>query len=263
MIKQEIAILFASFFVFYGCAKSKPQNGLKVAASPVPHAELLEFVKPDLKAEGIDLVIITTEDYNMPNRALADKDVDANFFQHVPFMEQQMNQFHYAIESLGPIELEPMGIYSKKIRSLSQLKDGAKFALPNDPTNEARALHLLQEQGIIQLQDPNDLSSTILNISNNPKNIQFIEVDAAMLPRSLPDVDAAAINTNYALEAGLSPLKDALVLESKDSPYANVIAVRDGDENRPDIVALKKAMTSDKMKEYIEQKYKGAVIPAF
>ncbi len=262
MIKHALAVLLASLFLLPGCS-NKPKHGLKVAATPVPHSELLEFVKPDLKAQGIDLIIITTEDYNMPNRALSDKDVDANFFQHVPFMEQQIKQFHYQIESIGPIELEPMGIYSKKIHSLSNLKEGAKIAVPNDPTNEARALLLLQEQGIIQLKDPSNLSSTILNISSNPKNIQFLEVDAAMLPRSLQDVDAAAINTNYALEAGLSPLKDALVLESKDSPYANVIAVRIGDESRPDIEALKKAMTSDKMREYIEKKYKGAVIPAF
>jgi len=267
MIKQTLAILtsilVASIFTLAGCSKSKPQHGLKVAATPVPHAELLEFVKPDLKGQGIDLNIIVTEDYNMPNRALADKDVEANFFQHIPFLEQQITQFHYPIVSIGPIELEPMGIYSKKIRSLSDLKDGAKIAVPNDPTNEARALLLLQDHGVIQLQNSEDLSSTILNISSNPKNIKFIEVDAAMLPRSLTDVDAAAINTNYALEAGLSPLKDAIVLESKDSPYANVIAVREGDENRPDIIALKKAMTSDKMREYIEKKYKGAVIPAF
>jgi len=262
MIKQLTAIILASLlWILPGC--SKPKNGLKVAATPVPHAELLEFVKPDLKAQGIDLIIITTEDYNMPNRALANRDVDANFFQHIPFMDQQIQQFHYSIESIGKIELEPMGIYSKKIRSLSDLKDNGTIALPNDPTNEARALLLLQEQGIIQLDDANNLSATILNISSNPKNIHFLEVDAAMLPRSLDDVDAAAINTNYALEAKLSPLKDALVLESKDSPYANVIAVRTGDETRPDIVALKKAMTSEKMRDFIEKKYKGAIIPAF
>lgn len=242
---------------------SSPKNGFKVAATPVPHAQLLEFVKPDLKAQGIDLIIVVTDDYNMPNRALANHEIEANFFQHLPFMEEQIKQFNYPIESIAKIELEPMGIYSKKIHSLSELKDNATIAVPNDPTNEARALILLQQQGIIQLDNPNNLQATVLNITYNPKHIRFIEADAAMLPRTLTDVDAAAINTNYALEAKLSPLKDALVLESKDSPYANVLVIRIGDENRPEIEALKAAMTSEKMKEFILNKYKGSVIPAF
>lgn len=156
-----------------------------------------------------------------------------------------------------------MGIYSKKISSLSDLPDNATVAIPNDPTNEARALLLFEGQGLIRLQDPSNLQSTVLNIADNPKNIKFLEVDAAMLPRSLQDVDAAAINTNYALEGHLNPLKDALVLEGKDSPYANVIAVRTGDEDRPEIKALVTAMTSEKMRAFIMDKYKGAVLPAF
>lgn len=242
---------------------SSKKSGFKVVATAMPHAQMLEFVKPDLKAQGIDLMIIVTDDYNMPNRALANHEVDANFFQHIPFMDEQIKQFHYSIESIAKIELEPMGIYSKKIHSLSELRDNATIAIPNDPTNEARALLLLQKQGIIQLRDSSNLQATILNIINNPKHIKFIEADAAMLPRSLEDVDAAAINTNYALEAKLSPLKDALVLEGKDSPYVNIIAIRIGDENRREIQALKAAMTSEKMKEFILRTYKGAVVPAF
>ena len=259
------AVLAALAALFVGCSPSKEgsKNRLKVAATPVPHAELLEFVKPDLLAQGIDLVVITTDDYNMPNRALSEKDVDANFFQHIPFMDEQIEQFHYKIESLAKIELEPMGIYSKKVHSLDELPENGVVAVPNDPTNEARALLLLQKQGLIELDDPTDLTATVLEISSNPKNLKFLEVDAAMIPRALSDVDAAAINTNYALQIGLSPQKDALVLESADSPYANVIAIRTGDENRPDIQALKKAMTSEKMREHINQKYKGAVLPAF
>ena len=259
MIKRLFLVAAACFFS--NC--SGPQNGFKVAATAVPHAQMLEFVKPDLKAQGIDLVIITTDDYNMPNRALANREVDANFFQHIPFMDEQIKQFHYAIESVAKVELEPMGIYSKKIHSLSELEDNATIAVPNDPTNEARALGLLHQQGIIELDDEDNLQATVLNISDNPKNIKFLEVDAAMLPRSLSDVDAAAINTNYALEAKLNPVKDALVLEGKDSPYVNVIAIRTGDENRPEIQALVKAMTSEKMREFIENKYKGAIIPGF
>ena len=244
-----------------GCS-NRPQNGLRVAATPVPHAQMLEFVKPELKKQGIDLVIVVVDDYNIPNRALADGEVSANFFQHVPFMEEQIKQFGYSIESLAAIEIEPMGLYSTKISNLSQLKNGSKIALPNDPTNEARALLLLQAHGLIELNDSNNLQATVLNIVHNPKNFQFIEVDAAMLPRSLEDVDAAAINTNYALEAHLTPDK-ALIIENRDSPYANIIAVRTGEKSHPDLESLKSAMTSVRMKEFIEKKYKGAVIPAF
>ncbi|MGL5264561.1 MAG: MetQ/NlpA family ABC transporter substrate-binding protein [Candidatus Rhabdochlamydia sp.] len=258
MIKKFLSI--ACLFLLANC--SSKSNGLKIAASSVPHAQILEFIQPDLKAQGINLIIVITDDYNMPNRALADKEVDANFFQHAPFLEEQIKQFRYPIVSLAKIEIEPMGIYSKKIHSLSHLKENATIAIPNDPTNEARALMLLQEHDVIQL-NTNALQATILNISKNPKHIKFIEVDAAMLPRCLEDVDAAVINTNYALEANLSPLKDALALEDKNSPYANIIAIRIADENRSDIQALKAVMTSEKMKEFILQKYKGAILPAF
>jgi D-methionine transport system substrate-binding protein len=216
-----------------------------------------------LKAQGIDLIIIVSDDYNIPNRALANHEVDANFFQHAPFMEEQIKHFHYPIMSLAKIELEPMGVYSKKIHSLSELKDNSTVAVPNDPTNEARALLLLQEHHLIQLDPSKNLQATILNITDNPKHLKFIEVDAAMLPRSLDDVDAAAINTNYALEAGLNPQRDALIVEDQNSPYVNIIAIREGDENRPEIIALKAAMTSAKMRQFILQKYKGAIFPAF
>lgn len=261
MNKYSFRLFAVICFFLTGCYG--PKNGFKVAASPVPHAQILEFVKPELKAQGIELIIVVTDDYNMPNRALANGEIDANFFQHIPYMDEQIKQFGYSIESIAKIELEPMGIYSKKIHSLSELKDNAIIAIPNDPTNEARALSLLEQQGIIQLDDPNNLQATILNITHNPKNIHFIEVDAAMIPRSLEDVDVAAINTNYALEAKLSPLKNALVLESKDSPYANVLTIRIGDEDRPEIKALKAAMTSEKTRDFITNKYKGAVIPVF
>lgn len=263
MIKNIFSIACTMLLLsLVGCS-SQSEKGLKVAATPVPHAQMLEFIKPDLKAQGIDLIIIVSDDYNIPNRALANKEIDANFFQHIPFMDEQIKQFHYPIESIAKIELEPMGIYSKKIKSLSDLKENAKIAIPNDPTNEARALLLFQEKGFIELNSSSDLQATTLNIKKNPKNLKFIEIDAAMIPRSLEDVDAAAINTNYAIEANLSPLKDALALESKNSPYANVIAIRIEDGNRPDLQALKQAMTSEKMKQFILKEYSGAVLPAF
>jgi D-methionine transport system substrate-binding protein len=261
-IRYILVLANVVLLLLSGCS-SKSKNTLKIAATPVPHAQMLEFVKPDLKEKGIDLIIFTTEDYNMPNRALAEKEVDANFFQHVPFMELQIKEFNYPIQSDGKIEIEPMGIYSNKIKSINHLKDKAVIAIPNDPSNEARALLLLQSHGIIKLDDPNNLTATILNITDNPKHLKFMEIDAAMLPRTLKDVDAAAINTNYAMEVHLNPTKDALILESKDSPYANILAIRVGDENRPDIQALKTAMTSDKMRKFILDKYEGAVLPSF
>ena len=245
-----------------GCT-SESEQGLRVAASSVPHAQMLELVKPDLKTQGVNLIIIVSDDYNIPNRALASHEVDANFFQHDPFLQEQIRQFHYPIESIATIQVEPMGIYSKKIKSLSELQENSIVALPNDPTNEARALRLMQSNGLIELNDANNLQSTILDIKKNPKHLKFIEVDAALVPRTLEDVDAAAINTNYALEAHLSPLEDALVIEGKDSPYANIIVIRIGDEKRSDIMLLKKSMTSEKMRQFILKKYKGAVVPAF
>lgn len=259
-----IKAFFAFVLLLAGCSKTEtPKQDLKVAATPVPHAQMLEFVKPDLEAKGIHLNIIVTDDYNMPNRALAQKEIDANFFQHLPFLEEQMRQFHYRIEDFGAIEIEPMGIYSKKIKSLAELKDGTTIAIPNDPTNEGRALLLLASQGLITLDSSNNLHATIVNIKSNPKKLKFIEIDAAMLPRSLDDVDAATINTNYALSAHLNPERDALVLENKDSPYANILVIRIGDEKRPELIALKEAMTSDKMRAFIEKTFKGAVLPAF
>lgn len=263
MINKVItAVLALTFTVLVSCS-SKSEHGLKIAASSVPHAQMLEFIKPDLAAQGINLVIVVTDDYNMPNRALANHEVDANFFQHTPFLDEQVRQFHYPIHSIAAIEIEPMGLYSKKIKSIKDLKDKGTVAVPNDPTNEGRALLLLQEAGVIQVDNKQNLNATVLNIRQNPKHLKFIEVDAAMLPRTLDDVDIAAINTNYALEAGLSAINDALIIEGKNSPYANIIVTRIGDENRPEIVALVKAMTSDKMKDFILKKYKGAVAPAF
>jgi len=263
MIRQLIVGILALGVLFTtGCSK-QAKNGLKVIASPVPHAEILKAAEPALRAKGIQLIIITTDDYNMPNRAVADGEADANFFQHQPFLNEQISQFHYPLESIAAIEIEPMGLYSKKVQKLSELKYGAKVSLPNDPTNEGRALLLLEKAGLIRLDNPTNLRSSLLNISENPKLLHFIEMDAAMLPRTLRDVDLAAINTNYALGAGLNPLKDALALEGENSPYANVLVIRKDEAGREDIQALKEALTSEEMRTFILDKYKGAVLPAF
>lgn len=232
-------------------------------ASAVPHAEMLEYIQSDLEEQGYKLNIIIVEDYNIPNRALADKEIDANFFQHIPFLEEQIKQFNYPICCYAKVEIEPMGIYSKKYRSVLDFPDGTIIAIPNDPTNEGRALLLLQSEGQIRLAANSGLLATPLNIASNPKKFKFREVDAAMLPRTLEDVDAAIINTNYALQANLSPEKDALALENKDSPYVNILVIRSDDKDRTDLEALAKALTSDKMRSFIQEKYKGAVIPTF
>lgn len=263
MIKNSILIcLFFLCLFIYSCSKTS-SNGLKVIATPVPQAEILEFAKDDLKAKGIDLNIIVVDDYNLPNRSLANFETDANFFQHLPFLEEQVKHFNYPIISIAKVEIEPMGVYSKKITSLSDLKEGSTIAIPNDPTNEGRALLLLQREGLVKVDSSAGLQATVLDINENPKRIIFLEVDAALLARSLEDVEAAIINTNYALEVGLSPLKDALAIESKESPYANVIAVRIGSEKREDIQSLKDVMTSAKMREFILRQYQGVVLPAF
>lgn len=253
--------IFSLCLLFFGCTKKEPKDVLKIAATPVPHAEMLEFVKPSLKKQGIDLQIIVMDDYSLPNRALANKEVEANFFQDIPFLDEQIKQFGYKIQCYALIHLEPMGIYSDKIKSLKDLKEGAIIAVPNDPTNEYRALALCQKNGLITLKKKGDYTATVLDIATNPKNLRFKEINAALLTRTLKDVDAAVINTNFALQAGLNPDKDAIALESKDSPYANAIVIRDGEGKNPKLEALKKEMLSKKMRIFILTKYKGAIIP--
>ncbi len=260
-MKKFIILLFCALLSLTSC--SKQEKTLKVAATASPHAEMLECIKSDLDKQGIDLEIIVVDDYNIPNRLLADGEVDANFFQHAPYLDSQVKMFHYPIQSLAKIHIEPMGVYSKKIHSLSDLQPKAIISIPNDPTNEARALALLHHNGIITLDDPDNVQASVLNITQNPKEITFVEMDAAMLPRTLQDVEASIIPTNFALQADLKPTKDALLREDSTSHYANIIAIRKGDETRPEIIALKQAMTSEKMRVLINEKYKGAIIPVF
>lgn len=253
---NKFALLFSLFLL--SC--SRDASGIKVAATALPHAEMLEFIKPDLEKEGIPLTILIIDDYNTPNRALADREVDANFFQHKPFLDEQVHSFGYPIESLTAVHLEPMGIYSTKIKKLSDLKENGTIAIPNDPTNEGRALLLLQKEGLISLDKKSALEATPLDIINNPKKIRFIEVDAAMLPRTIDDVDAAVINTNFALSADLT---SPIAKEGVDSPYVNVVAIHKASAERPELIALKEALTSEKMRAFIQEHYNGALLPAF
>lgn len=244
-------------------AASSEQTTLKVGATAVPHAEILEQVKPILAKEGIDLQIVTFNDYVQPNLALNDGELDANYFQHKPYLDEFVSEHSVKLTSAGGVHIEPMGVYSKKIKALADLPDGATIAIPNDPTNGGRALLLLAKNGVITLKDNNNIKATVQDITENSKNIKFQEVEAAQLPRVLDDVDAAVINTNYAMEAGFVPEKDALAIEDSTSPYVNIVAVREGDENKPAIKKLMEALHSDEIKQFIEDKYKGAVVPAF
>lgn len=236
---------------------------LSIAATPVPHAELLEFVKPDLAKEGVDLDIKVFTDYVQPNLQVADKQIDANFFQHQPYLDSFNKEHDTKLVSVGAVHVEPFGAYSKKIKDIKDLKDGALIAIPNDPSNGARALLLLQKQGLIKLKDPSNILATARDVSENPKHLKFKELEAATLPRVLPDVDVALINTNYALEAGLNPVKDALFIEDKHSPYANLVVTRADRKDDPAIRKLVAALQSDKVRDFILKQYKGAIVPAF
>ncbi|WP_417251743.1 MetQ/NlpA family ABC transporter substrate-binding protein [Castellaniella sp.] len=236
---------------------------LSVAATPVPHAELLEFVKPDLAKQGVDLDIKVFTDYVQPNLQVADKQIDANFFQHQPYLDSFNKEHDTKLVSVGAVHVEPFGAYSQKIKDIKDLKDGSLVAIPNDPSNGARALLLLQKQGLIKLKDPSNILATARDVSENPKHLEFRELEAATLPRILPDVDLALINTNYALEAGLNPIKDALFIEDKNSPYANLVVTRADRKDDPAIKKLVAALQSDKVRDFILKQYKGAIVPAF
>lgn len=236
---------------------------LTVAASPTPHAEILKQCVPILKEQGIDLVVNEYSDYVIPNTAVEDGEEDANYFQHIPYLDDFNATRGTHLVNVAAVHIEPMGVYAGKTASLEELADGATIAVPSDATNEGRALLLLETQGLIKLADSTNLSSTPNDIVENPKNLEFVEMEAAQIPSSLADVDLAVINSNYALGAGLNPTEDALVLESADSPYVNVLVVKEGNEEAPAVLALIEALHSDTIRTYIEETYGGAVIPAF
>lgn len=238
---------------------------LKVAASPTPHAEILEQVKPILAEQGIDLVITEYGDYIVPNTAVDEGDEDANYFQHTPYLEQFNAENGTDLVSAGKIHYEPMGIYAGKTASLEELPDGATIAVPNDATNEARALQLLAAQGLIEIDPEAGLNATPNDITSNPKNLEFTELDAAMIPNTIEEFDLNVINSNYALQAGLNPAEDALASEDASSDaaqtYANIVAVKAGHENDPAIVALVDTLHSEEIQEFINTTYAGSVLP--
>lgn len=255
-----------------GLATAYATETITIGASPVPHAEMLKFVKPTLAKQGYDLKITEFSDYITPNLAVTQKQLDANFFQHQPYLDQYNKDHKTNLVALVKVHLEPMGVYGnptseakliKSKKAVDTLK-GSKVGVPNDPTNEGRALNILQANGIIKIK-AGVAYPTKKDIAANPYDIKIVELDAAMLPRSLAgkQLDLAVINSNFALAANLKPTRDAIFVEDKNSPFANIIAVRPDELNQPKMKALAKAMTSPEKKQFIEKKYDGAIVPAF
>ncbi|WP_433588992.1 MetQ/NlpA family ABC transporter substrate-binding protein [Pseudomonas koreensis] len=239
------------------------EETLTVAASPVPHAEILEFVKPALAKEGVDLKVKVFTDYVQPNVQVAEKRLDANFFQHQPYLDEFNKARGSSLVAVTGVHLEPLGAYSSKIKKLDELPSGANVVIPNDATNGGRALLLLAKAGLITLKDPTNILSTVKDIAQNPKDLKIRELEAATIPRVLTQVDLALINTNYALEAKLDPSKDALVIEGNDSPYVNILVSRADNKDSDAMQKLAAALHSPEVKKFITEKYKGAVLPAF
>ncbi|WP_226551367.1 MetQ/NlpA family ABC transporter substrate-binding protein [Celeribacter naphthalenivorans] len=236
---------------------------IKVGVSPGEHAEIMEEVAKVAAPMGLDIDVVEFSDYVIPNTALADGDIEANSFQHVPYLDNQMKDRGFELVVVGNTITTPMGIYSDKIEDLATLEDGAKVAIPNDPTNGGRALLLLQDLGLVTLAEGTGLVPSPLDVQDNPKGLKFLELDAAQLPRTLSDADIAIINTNYAIASGLSPKDDAIAMEKAESPYVNVIVVRKGDEDLPWVKTLVDAYHTDEVKAFIEDSYDGAVITSW
>ncbi len=256
--------LVAVSVAFAAGSKESSSLELKVGATPEPHAEMLNLVVNELAAQGITLKVIEFTDYVTPNEALESGQIDANFFQHIPYMDSFNKERGFHLVNAGGIHVEPLALYSKKVSSVADLKAGSTVAIPNDPTNEGRALLLLQSAGLIKLAANAGLEATPMNIAENPLNLKFREIEAASLPRVLADVDAAVINGNYAIPAGLVATRDGLFVEGADSPYVNIITVKSGNENDSRIQALVKALQSDVVKNFVAERYpNGEVVLVF
>jgi D-methionine transport system substrate-binding protein len=233
---------------------------VRIGATPGPHAQILEVVKPIAAKKGIDLKIVEFSDYVVPNTALAGGEIEANSFQHQPYLDNQKSDRGFKIETVAQTVNFPIGIYSKKRKAWDQVPGGATIAIPNDPTNGGRALLLLQDKGVLKLKPDVGFKPNVADIVDNPKKLNFVEIDAAQAPRVLDDVDAAIINTNYASQAGLDPVKDAILREDPKGPYVNVIAVRSEDKDKPWVKALVESYHSPEVKKFVEDQFKGAVL---
>ena len=264
---KKVNVLFAAaaaLLLLSSCNGKKNSNVITVGATPEPHAEMLNLIVADMAEQGFTLKVKEFTDYVTPNEAVESGDIDANFFQHIPYMDSFNKERGYHLVNAGGVHVEPLALYSQKYSSLNKLPNGAVIAIPNDPTNEGRALLLLQSAGLIKLNASAGLEAVPADITENSKKLKFQEIEAASLPRVLVDTDAAVINGNYAIPAGLTATKDGLFVEGSDSPYVNIIAVKDGHQNDPAVKALVKAVTSAKIKEFIKQRYpNGEVVAVF
>ena len=258
MKKLIIAASLAALFAGSALAES-----IKVGVTPGPHAQIFEKVKDIAAKKGLDIEVLEFSDYVVPNQALNDGELQANSFQHQPYLDNQVTDRKFDLVSVGQSVNFPMGIYSKKVKALEELKEGASIAIPNDPTNGGRALLILADKGLIKVDAAKGLKIGPADVTENPKNFTFAELDAAQLPRSLDDVDAAVINTNYALEAGLDPSKDPIAREGEKAPYINVIAVRAADKDAPWVKTLLESYHNPEVKAFFLETFKGAVVPAW
>lgn len=243
-------------------AIAQPAQIVRIGVSPGPHAQILEIVKPIAAKKGVDIKIVEFTDYVVPNQALDAGELEANSFQNQPYLDNQVKDRGYRIETAGLTVNFPLGIYSKKHKSWAEIPDGATIAIQNDPTNGGRSLLLLQDKGVIKLKEGVGFKPSVADIVGNPKKLKIIEIDAAQTPRSLGDVDAAAINTNYAVEAGINPT-DAILRENPKGPYVNLIAVRSADKDKPWVKALLEAYHTPEVKTYVDQKFKGSVLASW
>lgn len=260
---KKLVVKLAAIAALASVFTTQASETLSIAASAVPHAEILEFVKPALAKQGVELKIKVFTDYVQPNVQVAEGRLDANFFQHQPYLDEFNKARGSQLVSIAGVHIEPFGAYSSKIKNLADLPQGANVVIPNDATNGGRALLLLAKAGVITLKDGAGITATVKDIASNPKAIKVRELEAATLPRVLNQVDLALINTNYALEAKLNPTKDALVIEGSDSPYVNILVVSSERKDDAGLQKLAKALNSPEVKAFINQKYQGAVVPAF
>ena len=260
LIHCAIAFTLAAAFAGGVLAQDKP---IKIGVTAGPHAQIFEQVKKIAEKDGVKIQIVEFTDYVQPNAALAAGDLDANSYQHKPYLDQQVKDRGYKLVTVAQTVNFPIGIYSKKIKSLSELKEGARFGIPNDPTNGGRVLLVLQDKGLIKLKPEAGLKATPLDVIDNPKKLKFVELDAAQIPRSLDDLDAAAINTNFALQAGLTPAKDAIAQENAKSPYANILVVREQDKDKAWVAKVIKTYHSEEIRRFIQTEFKGSVLPGF
>jgi D-methionine transport system substrate-binding protein len=259
---MKTLILAASLAALISAGSALAET-IKIGVTPGPHAQIIEQVKKVAAEKGLDLEILEFSDYVVPNQALADGDLQANSFQHQPYLDNQVKDRGFDLVSVGQTVNFPMGIYSKKVKSLDELKDGASVAIPNDPTNGGRALLILADKGLIKIRDGAGLKVSPADVVENPKNITFAELDAAQLPRALDDVDASVINTNYALEAGLDPAKDPIAREGEKAPYINVIAVQAKNKDAAWVKTLVESYHSAPVKQFVATQFKGAVLAAW